>query len=248
MATATPIYPMHSHADFHIRRLPDQMLFDDHPSLPSSTIFVIHFSLRNLDRCFYYSASPSQQDGYQTLSVRAHDEPYGSDAFRVMAVPLHRLTSGDVWAAMSCEFLRLFHLPECCHMPILNSLYSYLASISNNEDLHSRRHGLVRVEVEISRVLCWRSNRTSLITQLNLPIPDGLLQRVKREELEGMDGEDRSCAICLEELTGKEEKGEEVQRLPCFHVFHGGCILKWLKRSDRCPLCRSVLPLPAMGV
>ncbi|XP_059450813.1 putative RING-H2 finger protein ATL50 [Corylus avellana] len=43
------------------------------------------------------------------------------------------------------------------------------------------------------------------------------------------------CAICLQDLV----VGFEAAKLPCSHVYHRGCIAKWLDTSNKCPLCRS---------
>ncbi|XP_038885922.1 E3 ubiquitin-protein ligase RING1-like [Benincasa hispida] len=47
------------------------------------------------------------------------------------------------------------------------------------------------------------------------------------------------CRICLDELMN----GMEVTRLPCAHVYHRDCIVKWLETSHLCPLCRYAMPL-----
>ncbi len=51
------------------------------------------------------------------------------------------------------------------------------------------------------------------------------------------------CPICMEDLD-KEVEGQASISLPCFHVFHGACIQKWLVGSgqDSCPMCK----LPVM--
>ncbi|XP_010690700.2 uncharacterized protein LOC104904202 [Beta vulgaris subsp. vulgaris] len=60
------------------------------------------------------------------------------------------------------------------------------------------------------------------------------------EALERLDGggKEVDCSICL------EEGGTMMSvRLPCKHVFHEGCIVKWLHQSNVCPLCRYKLPV-----
>ncbi|GMQ00649.1 hypothetical protein CsSME_00047648 [Camellia sinensis var. sinensis] len=49
----------------------------------------------------------------------------------------------------------------------------------------------------------------------------------------------KSCSICKDEF----EKNDQVNPLPCDHVFHHNCILPWLNRSNSCPLCRYKLPM-----
>ncbi|KAJ7971145.1 E3 ubiquitin-protein ligase RING1-like [Quillaja saponaria] len=47
-----------------------------------------------------------------------------------------------------------------------------------------------------------------------------------------------SCAICKDEVLLEEK----VMRLPCFHYYHGDCILPWLSIRNTCPVCRFELP------
>ncbi|XP_051152185.1 probable E3 ubiquitin-protein ligase XERICO [Andrographis paniculata] len=51
---------------------------------------------------------------------------------------------------------------------------------------------------------------------------------------------DRECSICLMEFEAREE----INCLPCRHVFHSACIDKWLLYwHATCPLCRDrVMP------
>ncbi|XP_042424207.1 E3 ubiquitin protein ligase RIE1-like [Zingiber officinale] len=46
--------------------------------------------------------------------------------------------------------------------------------------------------------------------------------------------EDSECCICLSNY----EDGVELHSLPCNHYFHSDCIVKWLKISATCPLCK----------
>ncbi|KAJ6829845.1 putative RING-H2 zinc finger protein RHA1a [Iris pallida] len=51
--------------------------------------------------------------------------------------------------------------------------------------------------------------------------------------------EEENCAVCLYEL----EAADEVRRLSnCRHVFHKGCLDRWMDHDQRtCPLCRTPL-------
>lgn len=50
--------------------------------------------------------------------------------------------------------------------------------------------------------------------------------------------DDVACAVCKNDIL----LGEEGKQLPCFHLFHGECILPWLQIRNTCPLCRYELP------
>ncbi|XWS15136.1 hypothetical protein CRYUN_Cryun35bG0068200 [Craigia yunnanensis] len=59
----------------------------------------------------------------------------------------------------------------------------------------------------------------------------------RRRLLEGLSSK-KECAICLDEFL----EGDEVASMPCAHVYHDGCIVKWLETSHLCPLCRYQMP------
>jgi hypothetical protein len=46
---------------------------------------------------------------------------------------------------------------------------------------------------------------------------------------------DKECSICFCELQPEDK----TNILPCQHVFHDSCVIKWLKNKRTCPLCRS---------
>ncbi|CAA3028759.1 E3 ubiquitin- ligase Praja-2-like isoform X1 [Olea europaea subsp. europaea] len=46
------------------------------------------------------------------------------------------------------------------------------------------------------------------------------------------------CAVCKENVA----VGEKMTRMPCFHLYHGDCILPWLEIRNTCPVCRYELP------
>lgn len=47
------------------------------------------------------------------------------------------------------------------------------------------------------------------------------------------------CSICLEEFSCNNRKIG--LKIPCGHVYHESCILKWLENSHSCPLCRRLI-------
>ncbi|KAM7278999.1 hypothetical protein ACFE04_006133 [Oxalis oulophora] len=49
------------------------------------------------------------------------------------------------------------------------------------------------------------------------------------------DSMNKECLVCLEELL----LGSEATSLPCSHLFHGDCIIKWVHQKNTCPTCRS---------
>ncbi|KAJ9147245.1 hypothetical protein P3X46_029425 [Hevea brasiliensis] len=47
-----------------------------------------------------------------------------------------------------------------------------------------------------------------------------------------------TCVVCLEEL----EEEDDLIELPCSHLYHEDCIVRWLLSSHLCPLCRYRMP------
>ena len=45
---------------------------------------------------------------------------------------------------------------------------------------------------------------------------------------------EKKCSICL----NKYKSPDIIKEFPCKHIFHKTCILKWLKNSDICPICK----------
>ncbi|CAN6585194.1 unnamed protein product [Malus baccata var. baccata] len=84
-------------------------------------------------------------------------------------------------------------------------------------------------------------NRKTIRMVVHLTIGDYILQFVRTksisiEELERVkiEGCGKQCVICLEEM----QCGSEAIRMPCSHEYHESRIVKWLKMSLLCPLCR----------
>jgi hypothetical protein len=47
-----------------------------------------------------------------------------------------------------------------------------------------------------------------------------------------------TCSVCISEMA----KGEDTIMVPCGHMFHESCVMKWLQSHNSCPVCRYELP------
>ena len=58
------------------------------------------------------------------------------------------------------------------------------------------------------------------------------------------------CTICLEEIDNHDDHDDDddqdcdqrAVRMPCWHVYHKDCIVQWLEKNHKCPLCRHAMP------
>jgi hypothetical protein len=57
-------------------------------------------------------------------------------------------------------------------------------------------------------------------------------EETKEEKEE--EEEEEMCSICLDEF----EHREKILKIKCGHKYHKACIMNWLKRDTRCPMCR----------
>lgn len=68
------------------------------------------------------------------------------------------------------------------------------------------------------------------------------MERNKRAYQEKTDAE-LTCSICLDDF--KNSQDAPVVELNCKtkHVFHQGCLQKWMQTKQSCPFCREEIDL-----
>jgi len=89
----------------------------------------------------------------------------------------------------------------------------------------------------------WGRNFEDILNQLfqntnhkgNPPASEETIKSLVETNLEQKQiDEHLDCPICKDEFTLEDH----VIKLPCQHIFHPSCIIKWLKMRNQCPVCR----------
>ncbi|CAH9142329.1 unnamed protein product [Cuscuta epithymum] len=69
----------------------------------------------------------------------------------------------------------------------------------------------------------------------------------EEEEDYGGGGGEFHCSVCMEdEDLGWACREKGVLKMPCSHLFHGDCIIRWLNASHYCPNCRFEMPVQSI--
>ena len=60
--------------------------------------------------------------------------------------------------------------------------------------------------------------------------------KIDNSELQKLKESNRdNCIICLEDF----EIDNAILSLPCSHIYHKNCILRWFLRNKKCPTCKA---------
>jgi cell division septation protein DedD len=71
------------------------------------------------------------------------------------------------------------------------------------------------------------------------PTSKETIQKLEQITIGNKEVEDKTeCAICKDAFSLEDT----ATRLPCTHLYHPTCILKWLEMHSTCPVCRFQLP------
>ena len=82
-----------------------------------------------------------------------------------------------------------------------------------------------------------RINNNSYYTFLTKENSNQVIEELEIDEklVHDIEIEKNKCIICLNNY----KIHDKISYLPCLHLFHSGCIKEWLKRSNKCPLCKN---------
>ncbi|KAA0033274.1 RING finger protein 165-like protein [Cucumis melo var. makuwa] len=142
------------------------------------------------------------------------------------------------------EFLHSFNLRSSVCRIISHNILSFAQQFDINNEW-------VKIEANVDHIKEYWTEAPPELNPISTVGEEGLsprgasesaIERVKKQKLDWFSEEEEEeigdCCVCCEEM---KRKGEEVRRIPCGHVYHKSCILKWLEISNSCPLCRAAL-------
>ena len=91
----------------------------------------------------------------------------------------------------------------------------------------------------LSAAMMMRANADG---HIKVGLTDDEIRTLKFEILESsfQNGEKLACTICTFDIN----KGDEILKITCGHIFHSKCIIPWLQINKACPNCRTDLIMP----
>ncbi|CAK7354916.1 unnamed protein product [Dovyalis caffra] len=136
------------------------------------------------------------------------------------------------------EILTVMGIPVSKQSDILKEM----ASVARSKDTFSGVFmGVELLEgtfQEITEADIARAEMESMDIQAGpVPAAKSCIDALERVDFDG-SASARDCTVCMEEI----DAGREAIRMPCSHVYHSDCIVRWLQTSRLCPLCRYRMP------
>lgn len=115
----------------------------------------------------------------------------------------------------------------------IDDIFTYTGGMRSGPSSYSRRH-LSRSPRDQSGLTA-RQEHTRRRLQQSQQDPAWSDTSTEEDSDDDESANRVTCSICLDPVKSKSEKTV----LTCAHVFHSSCIVEWLQRSNRCPLCRT---------
>ena len=145
------------------------------------------------------------------------------------------------------EFINNFHH----RMRLLNALLAHRRrlillnqQINNNLNNMGDDDNMININFNLLNEDINTNNNEEVIR--NLPvfkIDEKFMESSQKEDNKNENFE--KCVICMEKYI----IDDEVETLPCFHIFHKNCIDQWLKAGkDTCPICKNKVKINELGM
>ncbi|KAK6929664.1 Zinc finger, RING-type [Dillenia turbinata] len=125
------------------------------------------------------------------------------------------------------------------------NLYSALANLSSGESSEGQPNNnaasqqiiIQHLFERLAEVLPEVAARPPRAPPASKEVVENLPTMTVTEEVLTKRGDDAECCICKESLV----VGDNMQELPCKHIFHPPCLKPWLDQHNSCPICRHEL-------
>lgn len=132
-------------------------------------------------------------------------------------------------------------IPIRYHNIIYNNRLFYSQSVNNRTNLLNR-HSYLSRRISPMRI---NYNSHSLVNNTsdefintfnrdNMPINNLILQKTASFFNKNQSLNNKICSICQCNFS----LNEKLRLLPCMHFYHCKCISKWLRNSNKCPICQ----------
>jgi len=170
----------------------------------------------------YYEQSDTSSDTESMEALRAVRIRMQRLELNVLHARLHGLR---IVLAMSQEALR----SRAAHLELELDHFSY-SSLQARNDIESLLDLLGPSEMQLHYQLQCGIPESVIETLLpKLDFGEACMQLPPER-----DASELECSICLSDFT----RCEHVRLLPCKHLYHVGCIDRWLARASTCPNCK----------
>ncbi|TXG53083.1 hypothetical protein EZV62_022252 [Acer yangbiense] len=192
---------------------------DDQSQVPEDIINLVNGFFFTLQ--FYYTTEFRYSHGpRRTLES---DDKASQCHFHVQFDQLYAEDEDSLSGKLRDQF---YHedLPEDVQKTITNFIVDMSMSIACTTPNPEFKVEPILVQIGIVLVISMKEDSLFKSTLITIVINEGSLT-----------GE--QCVICLEEFS----KGGEIVMIPCSHVCHRNCIVKWLEMALNCPVCRFAL-------
>ncbi|KAJ6307916.1 hypothetical protein OIU76_017658 [Salix suchowensis] len=223
----------------------DESILPAKQTPPWPKAFFIHFSVGRFVNV-YHSEGLIQNPIGETANFCLCFEPVEvGSLYNTFYHPMEEFLSRDGAAKFFRGMLAFFHVKESVDQSIFDNFFSITRSLAADARAYDRK--IVPLVVEIIIDL-WEEFHPGIF-EISIPnyvaeimgkgsengVCCSSLQVLKRPKLDS--GSEEQCPICFEILDGEQQ----ALQLPCSHLYHSHCILKWFGNNSSCPLCRYLM-------